>query len=277
MKILDGHIHIMDTPAIPEKLAADMLAAEVAGGLLISLPPPAFPQVAAPHGFKERLDNLLGWMSAPGVELFPFFWIDPLEADAETQVAQAVAAGVAGFKIICDRYYPDNPRAMDIYRKIAAAELPILFHSGILWDGKPSSIYNRPAGFEVLMDIPGLRFALAHISWPWVDELIAVYGKLSCAARGQDGAAEMFVDTTRGTPPIYREEALRKLYTVGYEVANNVVFGSDRRADRFTRNDGARIDMEILRKTGVPESQIEAYFSGNLLRFISDKVNINNN
>ena len=29
---------------------------------------------------------------------------------------------------------------------------------------------------SVLLDVRGLRFSLAHIGWPWCDELIAVYG-----------------------------------------------------------------------------------------------------
>ena len=63
---------------------------------------------------------------------------------------------------------------MEVFRTISQADRPILFHSGILWDGKPSGPYNHPAGFESLLEVDGLRFCLAHISWPWCDELIAV-------------------------------------------------------------------------------------------------------
>jgi predicted TIM-barrel fold metal-dependent hydrolase len=272
VKILDGHIHIFDADANPGRLAEEMAAAEISGGVLISRPPASFAEIVEPWEYGRRLENLLNWCDLPGNELesYPFFWLDPLEKDAGEQIEAAVKAGVSGFKIICDRYYPDDPRVLAACSQIAESDRPVLFHSGILWDGKASSKYNRPANFEDLAGIPGLRFALAHISWPWVDEHIAVYGKLESAKRSKAGdSSEMFIDTTRGTPPIYREEALTKLYTVGYKVADNVFYGTDFIAGRFGAPGTASEDLRILNKIGLPESQIEAYFSGNLYRFLN--------
>ena len=74
-----------------------------------------------------------------------------------------------------------------------------------MWDGKPSGPYNRPVGFESLLEVQGLRFCMAHVSWPWCDELVAVYGKvLNGYTNRRDLTVEMFVDITPGTPPIYR-------------------------------------------------------------------------
>ena len=36
--------------------------------------------------------------------------------------------------------------------------------------------YNRPLHWEAVCRIPGLRFSLAHCSWPWYDEAIAAGG-----------------------------------------------------------------------------------------------------
>ena len=74
----------------------------------------------------------------------------------------------------------------------------------------------------------GLRFALAHVSWPWVDECLAVYGKfLNALTRRRELSVEMFIDTTPGTPRIYRQEVLTKLMTIGYDVEHNILFGTD--------------------------------------------------
>ena len=206
--ILDGHIHLMGDDPATAGFLAELQGAGVSGGALISQPPASFDRSGergAPSP-AARLQHMLAWC-ALGPNLYPLFWIDPLEFDALDQVKMAVAGGVAGFKVICDHFPPSHPAALATFRAIAAAGRPILFHSGILWDGKPSSEYNRPAGFEALLDVPGLRFTLAHIGWPWCDEFIAVYGKfLNALGHRRSSGVEMFVDITPGTPPAYRRQ-----------------------------------------------------------------------
>lgn len=269
--ILDGHIHIGDGEPDPEALMQRMAAAGVDGGLLFSQRPSSFYGTLRTASPQARLENLRAWV-ADQPTLYPFYWIDPLETDALEQVKLALDYEVAGFKVICDHFYPADVRALKTFRAIAEAGKPLLFHSGILWDTKPSSNFNRPVNFEALLDVPGIRFALAHISWPWVDECIALYGKLAAAVdRGSDVRIEMFIDTTPGTPPIYRREALTKVFTVGYDVAHNVFFGSDCRANGY-RSEYAQgwieRDQEILDELGVEEDVVEDVFSGNLKRFL---------
>lgn len=225
MRILDGHVHVHDGEPRPAALLERMAAAGVTGGIVISLPPASF---GAPRRtLAQRLDNLMAWVGSTGT-LYPFFWIDPTEKGARKQVDVAAERGVAGFKVICDHFPPGDTRALRVFRRIAALRKPMLFHSGILWDGKESSRYNRPALFEALLEVEGLVFSLAHISWPWCDELVALYGKFLNALDRRPGlAAEMYVDLTPGTPPIYRKDALTRLLTVGYDVADNLVFGTD--------------------------------------------------
>jgi len=269
--ILDGHIHIATRGGDREDFARRLRAAGVGGGMIVSLPPPAFRAIAETGSADERLDSLF-WWAETDAELYPLFWIDPVEDDALGQVAAAVGRGVSGFKVICDRHDPGDARAMPVYDAIARAGRPILFHSGILWDGKPSSMHNRPAGFEPLLEVTGLRFCLAHISWPWCDEAIAVYGKFLTARRRRSvPPAEMFIDITPGTPRIYRREALTKLYTVGYDVKDNVIFGSDNHADSYGA-EGVRqwidFDGAILRDLGLPAQTLDALYCGNLRRFV---------
>lgn len=268
---LDGHIHIHAELEGREALAARMAAAGVEGGALFSPRPACFGGAIGTAAPAARLETVLDWC-AVAPNLYPLFWIDPLEVDAPAQVTMAVARGVAGFKVICDHYDPGHPRAMATFRAIAAAGKPILFHAGILWDGKPSSNHSRPANFEALLDVPGLRFALAHIAWPWVDECIAVYGKVESARRRRsDLDVELFIDTTPGTPPIYRQEALTKLFTVGYDVAHNVFFGSDNHAGTYDADyarDWIARDRAILEALEVPPPTLDGVFGGNLLRFL---------
>lgn len=270
--ILDGHIHILaDDPGDREAFRHGMASSGMGGGLLISLPPASFFHAGRITAAGARLDNLWGWLqAAPG--LYPCFWIDPLEDDALAQVSQAAARGVKAFKVICNRYYPGDARALEVFRAITAVQRPILFHSGILWDGAPTAKYNRPGEFEALLEVPGLVFSLAHISWPWCDELIAVYGKfLNALAIRPGGAPEMFVDTTPGTPPIYRREALTKLFTVGYEVGWNVIFGTDCVVHRYHAawvKEWVARDNAIFAELKLPAAVTDGIYGGNLQRFL---------
>ena len=225
---LDGHIHIRRPDAIDgEGFRTALSKAGVDGGVLISLAPPGVEVEALNLSWRERLDNMLRWADLDD-NYFGFYWIEPRDDDALEQVRIAAERGATGFKVICHEYFPGNDSAMDVFRAIAAEGKPMLFHSGILWNGRDSARYNRPGEFEALIEIEGLKFTLAHIGWPWCDEMIAVYGKLLNAhARRPDLAVEMFIDNTPGTPEIYRREALTKVFTVGYDIERNFIFGTD--------------------------------------------------
>ena len=119
--------------------------------------------------------------------------------------------------------------------------------------------------------MPGLRFALAHIGWPWCDELIAVYGKFLNALGRNRSTVEMFVDITPGTPPIYRQRALTDLFTVGYDVADNVIFGSDCHAPGYNvqwAREWLQRDEEILTSIGLGQDVLDKVRGGNLRRFL---------
>jgi len=123
-----------------------------------------------------------------------------------------------------------------------------------------------------MLEVRGLRFCLAHISWPWCDELIAVYGKFQNAlTRRSDLNIEMYVDITPGTPPIYRRDALTKLFGVGYDIEHNVIFGSDCTANAYNVGwvrEWMERDRTILADLDVRPEVIDAVFGENLLRFL---------
>jgi predicted TIM-barrel fold metal-dependent hydrolase len=272
--MLDAHIHIMSTDKPdPEALLARMRSIGMEGGMLLSWPPASFPHAKNPKDTTSRLNNVMEWCRGHPT-LFPAFWMDPTEDDAVGQVEQAHKAGVAAFKMICANFHPSDKRAMKTYAAIAQTGKPILFHSGILWDGQDSSRYNRPAEFEAMIDIKGLRFALAHISWPWVDECLAVYGKVLNCCKYRNEPNPMFIDATPGTPVIYRKEALTKLYTIGYDIAENVFYGSDTLASSYSANwadEWVKRDKEILDALGRPAIDVKNMFEGNFRRFLTGK------
>ena len=270
--IFDCHIHmgsVKDKTAFRQRLAQ----AGVAGGMIISPPPAVFNnEKPTADGARGNIADVMEFTKGEP-DLYPFYWIDPIEDGAAEQVEMAAEAGVAGFKVICCRHYPQDDRAMKIYQRIAAKKLPMLFHSGILYNPGPSGEYNRPCNFEHLIFVDGLRFALAHVSWPWCDELIAVFGKWNFMANEMKVvSSEMYVDTTPGTPAIYREDALRKLLCVGYApLTGRIIFGTDASSDynvewvkRCISN-----DLFIFDKLNVPAVIREKIFHKNLMSFLA--------
>ncbi len=276
--MLDGHIHIRPGVEGRNTLVRRMKRSGIDGGVILSLPPSSYVADGSRRSWQERLEHVREWAGLSS-QLYPFFWIDPLENSARRQVQAAVGQGISGFKVICDCFEPGDRRALKTFQAIADARRPILFHSGILWDGKPSSRYNRPALFEALLRVRGLKFAMAHISWPWCDEMLAVYGKfLEAHTSRPELDVELFIDITPGTPRIYRREALTKIFKIGYDVENNVIFGSDCSTNQddfsWTRK-WVQYDRQIMRSLGVPARVMEKVFGGNLRRFLGlvpDKV-----
>ena len=112
---------------------------------------------------------------------------------------------------------------------------------------------------------------MGHCSWPWHDECIAVYGKfLNYYLKRR--SSEMFFDITPGTPKIYREDLLTKLFTVGYDVDNNIMFGTDSLSTEYSPewvSDWLKTDNEIFDKLGVTNEQREKIYEKNFMRFLS--------
>lgn len=229
----DAHIHIYPGRPDPTGFAAKLAEAGLRGAVILSENPDPL-DGSAPPDPAAAMDRAVEWASASET-VYPFYWINPVAPGAADLVDLAVEKGMFGFKVLPSRFFPGDERAMPVYERIARSGRPLLFHSGILWDGRPSSKFTRPGNFEELLDVEGLRFCIAHISWPWCDECIAVYGKfLNALTRSAKPRAEMHIDITPGTPKIYRREALTKLFTVGYDVSDRVQFGSDCRANDYT-------------------------------------------
>ena len=270
MMIIDCHVHFAG--GSKEGLIKGLDAAGISKCMLLAPHPNSFifRGQKLSRSSKERLDALMEYAQF-SERIIPIYWIDPLEEDALEQVDMAVDAGLIGFKVICNRFYPADERPMQVWEYIAGKGKPILFHSGILYSNPHASMYNRPVNWEPLFDIPNLKFAMAHVSWPWHDECIAVYGYWSSRKESGTTTAELFIDTTPGTPKIYREEVMTKLYTIGYNNEDNIVYGSDCTTDYDPSYARAIIDMDIeyLDKCKVSKEVQEKDFSKNIQRFLN--------
>ena len=228
----DGHVHIFPGKPDSEAYVARLAKAGFRGGILLSENPDPLDDSPAPDP-EGAMDRAIEWASASET-LYPFYWINPVLDNARDLVDMAVEKGMFGFKVLPGRFMPGDPRALPVYEKMAKAGKPVLFHSGILWDGRPSSKFTRPGNYEELIDIPGLRFCCAHISWPWCEECVAVYGKfLNALTRTDRPRAEMFIDITPGTPRRRRQSALEMLFGYDYDMNGRVMFGTDCRANDY--------------------------------------------
>ena len=277
MKILDMHIHSRGTTPCPEKMLAEMEKVGVYGGCVFSNHPI---EGTEPGGsdFDTRLKEVLDWSRGYEDRIFPVVWIHPHEKNLIENVRKAAAAGVVAFKMICEDFYVYDEPCMTVLREIAKLGKPVIFHTGILWDGAVSSNYNRPLNFEHLLDIDGLKFSMGHCSWPWIDECVALYGKFLNALKNGK-SAEMFFDLTPGTPEIYRKELFTKLYYAGYNSGDNIMFGTDSNSDGYRKEwvgGWLNIDEKILDELGVSAENRQKMYHDNLMRFLgkSDSVAI---
>ncbi len=269
MKIIDMHIHAWGTKPDPDLLIQKMEEAGVWGGCVMSSQPlESNPRIGL--SFEERIQEVFAWQKGYEDRIFPIIWIHPKEENLAQKVKDAVKRGICGFKMICKDFDVYSEETMAILRTIAELNVPVLFHSGILWDGTDSSKHNRPVHWEALSQIPGLRFSLGHCSWPWIDECFAVYGQF-LNAQSHGNPAEMFFDTTPGTPLIYRKDLLYKLFVGGYDTGHNVMFGSDCFAYDYKpewTGKWLKTDGELMREFGVSREIFENYYYRNVMRFL---------
>lgn len=103
-----------------------------------------------------------------------FASVDPRNQDGADQLQQAFEElGLSGLKLNLShlRMKADNERLKPLYALRQSAGKPIMFHAGMSWEPDSPAKYSRPILFEdVAVEYPTLRFCLAHLGWPWVEE-----------------------------------------------------------------------------------------------------------
>jgi hypothetical protein len=220
---------------------------------------------------RAAIDHVAKVQAVAPERIYGMIWAEPRAPGMVEEIERGINdLGLHGVKMIPDHWSPGDELLYPIYDKLQALGKPIQFHSGILYGFGDSSRFCRPALFETLMHWPRLRFSLAHISWPWTDECIAVFGRIQAAANYNRERVQMWIDTCRGTPDAWRLDALRKAFA--FCGADHLMFGVDTSPADLPRNAPVHVrkDLDILRnELGMPQDQIEMFFWGAAERFFA--------
>jgi uncharacterized protein len=266
MSVWDCHIHLMGGETAPEILS-QMDEGGITRATLMSRFPADFREMCPPvsrEAQREAIDHVAGLQAADHDRVWGLYWVDPRTEGILAEVEYALGdRGLHGIKMIPDHWTACDEFLFPLYEKVRELGKVIQFHSGILYAFGDSSRFCRPVLFEGLLNFPGLKFSLAHIGWPWVDECLAVFGHFNSAAAHRDSPSQMWIDTCRGTPDAWRLEALQK--SAAFCGTSRMMFGTDLTPPNLGKLAPVhwRKDMDLLRnQLGLGEAQLEEFFWG---------------
>ncbi|PPK71397.1 amidohydrolase family protein [Actinokineospora auranticolor] len=158
--------------------------------------------------------------------LIPFASIDPWRGKAGVREARRLATehGVRGFKFhpSLQGFAPNDRMAYPLYEAIEELGVSALFHTGQtgIGAGVPGGggirlRYSNPMLVDdVTVDFPELRVILAHPSFPWQDEALAV----------ATHKPHVHIDLSGWSPKYFPPQLVRYTNTL---LKDKVLFGSD--------------------------------------------------
>jgi predicted TIM-barrel fold metal-dependent hydrolase len=158
--------------------------------------------------------------------LIPFASIDPARGKMGAREARRLIEeyGVRGFKFhpSSQGFYPNDRKAYVLYEVIAAARLPALFHTGQTGAGAgmPGGggirlKYSNPMYLDdVAVDFPDMPIILAHPSFPWQDEALAV----------ATHKPQVYIDLSGWSPKYFPANLVHYANTL---LRHKMLFGSD--------------------------------------------------
>ncbi len=266
---IDVHIHTRGSED-GNKILKAMDQVGLKRVVLFAVPPHRDPNAKGeerPH--KVVLDRIAELVKVDPERLIGFAWIEPTLSDAVEAVDYAFGEKhLRGVKMIPNHWYPADERAQACYAKINEYGKPMLFHTGILWGMSDTSQYCRPAFFEIMLHYPNIRFAMAHLSWPWTDECFAVCGKFRAAGDYKPENWRSYADMTSGAPRIWKTDAMRK--GLAYMGDRQFVYGSDcfNAEDPEALSHNLREDREILAECGCSKETTERILVENAERWL---------
>jgi predicted TIM-barrel fold metal-dependent hydrolase len=176
---------------------------------------------------RRRLGNaevLAAARDNPDV-VIPFGSVDPHKGKlAVREIHQLIDEGVRGFKFHpnTQAFWPNDREHYQLYEPIAEAGLICLFHSGTtgIGAGMPGGggvrlKYSNPMCVDdVAADFPALKIILAHPSFPWQDEALAIAVH----------KPNVHIDLSGWSPKYFPENLIRYTNTL---LRDKMLFGSD--------------------------------------------------
>lgn len=172
---------------------------------------------------NEEMAELAGQFSDI---MIPFASIDPAKGTAGAREARRLVAdfGVRGFKFhpTMQGFYPNDRAAYVLYEAIAEAGVPALFHTGqtAVGSGMPGGNgmrlkYSNPIHLDdVAADFPDMPIILAHPSFPWQDEALAV----------AQHKPNVYIDLSGWSPKYFPPNLVKYANSI---LKEKVLFGSD--------------------------------------------------
>jgi predicted TIM-barrel fold metal-dependent hydrolase len=158
--------------------------------------------------------------------MIPFASIDPARGRMGAREARRLIKefGVRGFKFhpSLQAFYPNDRKAYVLYEAIAEAGLPALFHTGqtgvgagVRGGGGIHLKYSNPMYLDdVAVDFPDMPIILAHPSFPWQDEALAV----------ATHKPQVYIDLSGWSPKYFPPQLVHYANTL---LKHKVLFGSD--------------------------------------------------
>jgi len=178
-------------------------------------------------GFRRYNNEEMAELAAQHSDiLIPFASIDPAKGKTGAREARRLIEhyGVRGFKFhpTMQGFYPNDRSAYLLYEVIAEAKLPALFHTGQtgVGAGMPGGMgmrlkYSNPMYVDdVAADFPDMPIVLAHPSFPWQEEALAV----------ATHKPNVYIDLSGWSPKYFPPILVRYANTL---LKDRVLFGSD--------------------------------------------------
>ena len=157
--------------------------------------------------------------------MIAFASVDPTRGtEAVASAERLIAAGVRGFKLHppLQKFRANDRIAYPFYEVVAAAKLPVIFHTGHsgIGTGMPGGGGVRlklgsPMDMDdVAVDFPDMPIILAHPSFPWQDEAISI-----CLHKPQ-----VYIDLSGWSPKYFSPVLVQYANTL---LKHKMLFGSD--------------------------------------------------
>lgn len=195
-----------------------------------------------------------------------FASVDPRDGKAADQLKDAFGQmQLDGLKLNLSHLhmYPDDERLHPVLEVCLEYNKPVIFHAGFSWEEDSPSKYGRPILFEdVAIRYPELRFSLAHLGWPWVDETVMLLLKYPNV---YTDTATVYMDS----PTNWFDQIFMKNMAPGWlqnNIMDKVMYGSNLPRFRQART------LEGLKNLPVREDVMEKILSVNAKVFLGREV-----